>query len=276
MLYPFAYAAPATKAELLRALDGERGQARLLAGGTDLLVELRQGHSVPKRVLDLKRAAGLARISFDTREGLRIGPTVTCAELLASAIVREHFPVLASAAAHLGSPQLRNRATVAGNLCTASPCADMGTALLAHGVTVEIESHRGTRALPLAELFVGVKKTALQPDELLAAIIVPAEQADARGGMEKLKRVKGHDLALCSAALVWKDDRLRVAIGACAPTPVVTPALPAKSSVEDVVAAVRAVIRPIDDLRASADYRRFMVETFVDRLVRTTSPLGRN
>ena len=275
MLYPFAYVAPATKGELLRALDAEGGQARLLAGGTDLLVGLRQGHSVPKRVLDLKRAAGFPRICFDPQEGLRIGPAVTCAELLESAVVREHYPVLATAAAHLGSPQLRNRATVAGNLCTASPCADMATALLAHGAAVAIESHRGTRVLPLAELFVGVKKTALEPDELLGAIIVPAAQAGARGGMEKLKRVKGHDLALCSVALVCKAGRLRVAVGACAPTPVVTAELPASSAVEDVVAAARAVIRPIDDLRASAAYREFMVGTFVERLMRAASAEGR-
>jgi CO/xanthine dehydrogenase FAD-binding subunit len=275
MLYPFAYAAPAGKADLLRLLDAERDQVRLLAGGTDLLVELRQGRSVPKRVLDLKRATGFDRITYDSREGLRIGPAVTCAELLQSTAVREHYPVLTAAAALLGSPQLRNRATVAGNLCTASPCADMGTALLAHAAEVELESQRGTRLLPLAGFFVGVKKTALRRDEILSAVLVPADQAGARGGMEKLKRVRGHDLALCSVALVRKADRMRVAVGACAPTPVVTPELSADASIEDVLAAVRAVIRPIDDLRASAEYRQFMVETFVGRLVGAASVEGR-
>jgi CO/xanthine dehydrogenase FAD-binding subunit len=267
MLHPFSYAAPTSKAELLLALDAERDEARLLAGGTDLLVALRQGHAVPKRVLDIKRIGELRRLSFDPQDGLFIGATVTCAELLASPIVRERYPVLAAAAAKLGSPQLRNRATVVGNLCTASPCADMATALLAFGAGVVVESRRGERRVPLEQFFTGVKKTALLRDELASAVIVPAAQADARGGMEKLKRIKGHDLALCSVVLVSKGQRLRVAVGSCAPTPVVTPELPAEAAVEDVVAAARAVIRPIDDLRASAAYRAFMVEAFVGRLV---------
>lgn len=267
MLHPFAYTAPRSKAELLRILDAEREDARLLAGGTDLVVEIRAGRVAPRRVVDVKKVEGLGRLSFDAREGLSIGATVTCAEILADATVRERFPVLCGAAAKLGSPQLRNRATAAGNVCTASPCADLGTALLAFDAAVEIESLKGRRTVPLREFYLGVKRTVLGRDELVTGLTVPAALAGATGGMEKLKRIKGHDLALASVVLVRKNGSLRVAVGSCAPTPVVTPVLPSTASADEVVAAARKVVSPIDDLRASAAYRAFMVETFVRRLV---------
>lgn len=267
MLHPFSYVAPRDKAELLRLLEREGSEIRLLAGGTDLLVELRLAKTPPNCLVDTKKLAELAGIHWNDAEGLSIGARVSCRELLASELVRDRFPLLIDAAGRLGSPQLRNRATVVGNLCTASPCADMGTALLALGAHVELESHRGVRRLPLREFFVGVKKTAIAPDELVTRAIVAPHVAFAKGGMEKLKRIQGHDLALASVAVARTATELRIAIGACAPTPVALPVLAADASVESVAKAAQEAISPIDDVRASADYRRFMVGVYVKRLL---------
>lgn len=269
MLDPFSYVAPRAKAELLARLADGAGQVRLLAGGTDVLPDLRLSRRYPRVMLDLKRVTELRELRFDTKEGLRIGAAVTCADLLASAEVRELFPVLALAAGHVGSPQLRNRATAVGNICTASPCADVASALLAHGAQVEIESKGGARSVSLADFFVGPKKTALAPDELVTRVVVPSAMAGARGGMQKLKRIKGHDLALASVVLVEHRDELRLAIGSCAPTPVPVPVVKASASKDEVLAAARSVLRPIDDLRASAEYRSFMVAVFIERLLAT-------
>lgn len=272
MLHPFSYLAPRKKSELIRVLRDEGGQARLLAGGTDLLAELRFANTAPRWILDIKKIPEFDDIRFDEKEGLSIGPKVTCAGLLENPLVREKYPLLVTAAGKLGSPQLRNRATPIGNLCTASPCADMAAAFLAMGAAVEIESSRGVRKVNVEEFFVGVKKTVLERDEVILRVIVPAEMAYANGGMEKLKRIKGHDLALASVVLVKHNGLLRVSIGSCAPTPVVLPKLPVDAPPELVVEKAGEVICPIDDVRASAEYRTFMVGVFIERLMNRVKP----
>lgn len=269
MMQPLGYLAPRDRSELIARLAEHGHDSRLLAGGTDVIAELRVAlHKHPPRYLiDVKRVPGFRDLRFDPERGLSIGPAVTCADLLESTIIRERFQALTLAAGNLGSPQLRNRATAIGNICTASPCADVATALLALGAEVEIESHRGVRTVPLREFFLHVKKTVLARDELVTRVVVPARMAGARAAMEKLKRVKGHDLALVSVVLVEHQGELRGAIASCAPTPVAMPVLDAGSPVEAVVEAARSVIHPIDDLRASAEYRSFMVGVYVERLL---------
>ncbi len=272
MLRPFAYVAPRTKAELLAILRDEGSDSRLLAGGTDVLAELRMAKTAPKQVVDIKKIDTFEGIRFDPDEGLSMGPRVTCADVLASPLVRREYPLLAVAASKLGSPQLRNRATPIGNLCTASPCADMAAAFLALEAWVEIESARGVRRVPVKDFFVGVKATVVGRDEVVTRVVVPAGMAGAAGDMEKLKRIRGHDLALASVVLVKHAGKLHVSIGSCAPTPVVLPVLPAETPVEEVKAEALKVISPIDDVRASADYRTFMVQVFIERLMARVEP----
>ncbi len=272
MLRPFFYVAPRTKAELLGILRDEGPGSRLLAGGTDVLAELRVAGKAPKQVVDIKKVEAFQGIRFDPGEGLSIGPRVTCADVLASPLVHREYPLLATAAAKLGSPQLRNRATPIGNICTASPCADMAAAFLALGAWTEIESARGVRRVEVKDFFVGVKQTVVEPDEVVTRVVVPAEMAGAAGDMEKLKRIRGHDLALASVALVKHGGKLHVAIGSCAPTPVVLPVLPVDAPVDEVKAEALKVIRPIDDVRASAEYRTFMVQVFIERLMARVEP----
>ncbi len=267
MLHEFSYLAPRERKDLLQLLKKHSGQARLLAGGTDLLCDIRLGTDKPAYLIDVKHIPEMQGITWSERDGLAIGATVTCIEIMRHPVIAKKFPLLAHAAGHIGSAQLRNRATIGGNLCTASPCADLGCSSLALGARVELASVRGTRVIPMKEFFTGVKATQLKDDEVVQRVLYPAEAAGAAWGMEKLKRIKGHDLAVVSVAIARTATWLRVGIGSCAPTPVVTADLPPQATAAAVVAAAFKVVNPIDDVRASRDFRLFMVEEFIRKLL---------
>lgn len=266
MLQEFSYLAPTTLKDLYTLLKKNAGKATILAGGTDLLVELHNNWIAPKLLVDIKKIPEFKGITFSKKEGLSIGGTTVCIDLINDKNVQKHYPLLTDAAHRIGSHQLRNRATIAGNLCTASPCADMGCSLMALGAQVEIGSADGVRVIALKDFFTGPKKTQLKQHEVLQRIIVPIEMAGAKYGMRKLKRIKGHDIALVSVAMARTDKVLRVGVGSCAPTPVVTADLPAKASLEEVKAATYKVVSPIDDVRASRDYRLFMTGEYVEEV----------
>ncbi len=268
MLHEFCYFAPTGRKELLAFLDENKASSKILAGGTDLLVDVRGGKEKPGILVDIKKIPEYRIISFDPVEGLSIGAAVTCFQLISDRVIASKFPLIADAASRIGSPQLRNRATIAGNICTASPCADLGTALLALGASVETASAGRRRLIPLRDFFTGVKKTRLQRGEIVERIIVSPDMAGARGGMEKLKRIKGHDLALVSVAMIRNGNNLRIALGAAAPTPVVIEDLPASTPLGKVVEKVGDAIKPITDIRASQEFRLFMARNFVEKLYR--------
>jgi CO/xanthine dehydrogenase FAD-binding subunit len=267
----YGYAAPKARAELLGLLAerAERGAgAKLLAGGTDLLVNIRAGVVSPELVIDVKKVAGLSGISWSASDGLIIRPAVTINELLRDPAVGSRFPLLVECARDLASYQIRNRATVVGNVVNASPCSDMAPALLCLEARAVIASLRGLREVAFADFFKGVKKTVLRPDEILERIIVPASSAGARGGYRKLKRIAGHDLGIVGVALMRKDGLIRLGISSSAPTPLLVDGLKEDDPAERVVSAARRAISPISDVRCSKEYRGFMVETFVKRLLR--------
>jgi CO/xanthine dehydrogenase FAD-binding subunit len=268
MLQKFEYAAPAGRAELLSLLAERGADSKLLAGGTDLLVNIRAGVMKPALVIDVKKVAGFTGLSWSASDGLLISPGTTINDLLRDRSVAERFPLLAECARDLASYQVRNRATVIGNVVNASPCSDMAPALLCLGARALIASARGQRELPFVEFFKGVKKTVLREDEVLERIIVPASAAGARGSYRKLKRINGHDLGIVGVALMKKEGLMRLGISSSAPTPVLVDGLKEGDPEEAVVAAARAAISPIGDLRCSKEYREFMVETFVRRLLR--------
>ncbi len=269
----FTYLAPGSMKELYLMLKKSSGKARILAGGTDILVELHNNWIAPDCLIDIKKIPELSGISYSPTKGLSIGATTVCIDLINDANVRKHYPLLADAAHRIGSPQLRNRATIAGNLCTASPCADMGCSLLALNASVELGSADGVRVIPLKDFFTGPKKTQLKKHEILQRIMVPADMAGASFGMRKLKRIKGHDIALVSVAMARTAKGIRAGIGSCAPTPVVTAELSPDASVEKVIAAVEKIVSPIDDVRASREFRLFMVKDFVEKIY---PELGKN
>lgn len=267
MLHQFSYAGPRSKQELLRILDDHEGNAKVLAGGTDLLVNIRNGVMKPQLVVDIKKVSGYEGITYSPAEGLVFRPAVTINEILKNQAVRDHYPLLQECGHDLASYQVRNRATIMGNVVNASPCSDMAPALLCLGAQAVIASSKGTRVVPFTDFFTGVKKTVLGPAEVLESIVIPPTAAGAKGAYRKLKRINGHDLGIIGVAVSIKGDVLRIAVSSAAPTPVVTPDLPASISVEDAVAATRKIISPISDVRCSKEYREFMVDVFVKRLL---------
>ncbi len=269
MLHEFLYRAPDRRASLYDLLSELAGKSafRLLAGGTDLIVDIRAGLAKPAYLIDVKKVNEYHQIIYDAKEGLSIGAAARCIDVIKSDAVRQHYPLIAEAAHEIGSLQIRNRATLVGNICTASPSCDMGPTLLCLEAEVDIASKRGARRVPLVNFFKGVKKTLLEPDEVAERIIVPPSMAGARGSIEKLKRIKGHDLALASVALLKQGDRMRVAVGACAPTPVILRDFSLSASPSEVQDEAVKWIKPIDDLRASKDYREAMVRSFIARLM---------
>jgi carbon-monoxide dehydrogenase medium subunit len=262
----FKYRAPVSRAELFD-LIAQHEAVRILAGGTDLLVDIRNGLAHPEVVVNIKHVGGLRDITWSPTDGLVIGAAATINDVLRSAAIREHYPLLAACAQDLASYQIRNRATVVGNVVNASPCSDMAPGLLCLQASAVIASHRGERVVAFRDFFTGVKKTVLEHDEVLERIVVPAQSAGARGGYRKLKRIKGHDLGIVGVALLKHNGDLRLGISSAAPTPVLVDGLPTETPADDVVAAALAAISPISDVRCSAEYRAFMAETYVRRLL---------
>jgi CO/xanthine dehydrogenase FAD-binding subunit len=259
----FEYFEPGTLEEASALLAGG-GQA--LAGGTDLLVELREHLREARRVVNIKKIGGLDELAYG-KEGLRIGALVTAREIEISPVVAEFYASLRQAVRELGSIQVRNRATVVGNICRASPSADTIPPLVADGASVEIN---GARVVPLEVFFTGPGKTVLKPGELVTAIVVPRPPAGTRKVYIKHGRRKAMELATVGVAVTRTPDETRIALGAVAPTVIRARAaeqiLQKNSSLlEEAAVAAMAEAKPISNVRASAEYRREMVRVLVKR-----------
>lgn len=266
MLHDFSYVAPTAVDELFTFLATHGTKTAVFSGGTDLFVNIRGGLSAPDYVVNLKSVPGLSDLSFDPKAGLSIGACVPVTRVLNDPTVNKKYGVIAKAAGELATHQLRNRATVVGNIVTASPCGDMSSPLLCYDAQVEIASAGGSRIVALKEFITGVKRTVLQPEEIVTRIIVPTTYAGTKGNYLKLKRIKGHDLGVVAVAMIATSKVIRVAISSAAPTPVLLPDFPASASAETIKESARKAISPIDDVRCTKEYRAFMVEEFIDRL----------
>lgn len=267
MLSTFAYLVPRTRSELLDMLEEHSPAARLLAGGTDLLVNIRSGIMNPDFVINLKKVEDFRGISYSEKDGLIIRPAATINDVLRSDAVRTHYPLLAVCARDLASYQIRNRATVIGNVVNASPCSDMAPALLCLDAKAVIASAKATREVSFREFFLGVKKTVLQPDEMLERIVVPSSMKGARGSYHKLKRINGHDLGIVGVALMRHDGIMRLGISSAAPTPVFVGDFDGKEKADRVVERALKSISPISDVRCTKEYREYMTETYIRRLL---------
>ncbi len=267
MLHDFSYHRPGTLPEALDFLAHHGSESAVLSGGTDLFVVIRAGIVTPAHVIDLKGIEELSRLTWDEKEGLSVGACVTVNDLIESPVVMKHFPVLPVAGHELATFQLRNRATMVGNLVTASPCGDMGSPLLTLGGEVVLVSARGERRMPVAQFITGVKRTLIEPDEIVQRVVIPPVWADAAGGYHKLKRIKGHDLGVVSVAMIRKAETLRCAISSAAPTPILLPDISLPTSLEAVQQKAQEMISPIDDVRCTKEYRAFMVGIFIKRLM---------
>ncbi len=276
------YVAPGSLDEALALLADESTASRLVAGGTDLLVELDRGeHGGTELLVDLGRIPGLADIKID-RDVLRIGALVTHNQVVASDLCRTRALPLAQACYEVGSPQLRNRATVVGNVVTASPANDTISALLALGASVEIESAAGRRVVPLAEFITGFRSTDLAPGELVTALAVPALADDQLGIWVKLglRRAQAISVVHLAAVLTMDDGRVAdaaLALGSVAPTVLLVPDIAEVlvgrpldgEAIDDAAAAATRTAAPIDDVRSTAAYRSEMVGTMTRRALAT-------
>jgi carbon-monoxide dehydrogenase medium subunit len=269
----FEYFEPATLGEALALLARYQGRAQPLAGGTDLLVELKEQLRRADCVVNIKHIPGIDGLSFDARQGLRIGALVTAREVEISPIVLDKYSSLAQAARELGSIQVRNRATIVGNVCRASPSADMLPPLIADGAQVTIQGGSGERRVALDDFFTGPGMTVLAPGELVTEIRVPAPAP--RTGKVYLKhgRRKAMELATVGVAVSLSENEIRIVLGAVAPTPIrarrAEELLRGKTLndelIEKAAEAAESESRPISNVRASAEYRREMVGVLTRR-----------
>ena len=290
------YYQPTTLSEALALLSQYGEQARVIAGGTDLVIELERGVRRQQTLIDITRIPGLDGIALDGEE-IVLGPLVTHNDVAASALlVARAFP-LAQASWEVGAPQIRNRGTVAGNLITASPANDTITPLWAlDGAVTLASAQRGERRLPFSQFFQGVRRTAMQPDEMLVAIHLRALPAHARGAFIKLGLRRAQAISLVNVAVVVEFLRVpsvpvskelgkmeelpiasaRITLGAVAPTIVRAEAAEASllgqpltdAAIAQAAELAAQAARPIDDLRASASYRRAMAGVLVGRALR--------
>ena len=217
-MHTFAYARPASLAEAVARLAAHGPAARVLAGGTDLIVRLRDGSAAPAVVIDVKRIAELRAGIHEADGRVVIGATTVMTDIAADALVLRHFPALAEAAAVVGSVQIRNRATIAGNICNASPAADTAPSLLVHGASVVAEGPGGTRRISVDELFVRSGVTTLARGELVTAIELPIPAQRIASAHVRRTRRRGHDLA--SVTLTCGVDAAgvtRIAYGSVGP-----------------------------------------------------------
>lgn len=274
----FDYIAPRTLDEALKALNKYKESSKLLAGGTDLIPHVKKREiKAPQYIIDLKNIQGLNKITYNT-EGLHIGPLATINSIAQSQKVQQHYPMLVRTALSMASPQVRNRGTFAGNICSAVPSADSAPSLLALSASVKAIGGRKERVIPMEQFFLGPRSTTLKPNEMLFEITIPKPLPGSRGVYLKLSPRHSMDLAVVGVAVVGtckngicKD--IKIALGAVAPTPIRAPmaesVLQGKAVTPEMIAeaAKKAVTEcsPIDDHRASKEYRCDMVYVLTQR-----------
>jgi carbon-monoxide dehydrogenase medium subunit len=221
----FDYIVPETLDEALRALNKYKDASKLLAGGTDLILQLKKRErAAPKYIIDLKGIAGLDDVTYDAA-GLKIGPLATITAIAQSQAVQEHYPILVRAALSMASPQIRNRGTFAGNICNAAASADSAPSLLALSASVKIRNSRKERIIPIEQFFTGPGKTVLKTNEIVVEIALPKPLPASRGVYLKLSPRHSMDLAIVGIAAVGTCDNrickdIKIALGAVSPTPI--------------------------------------------------------
>ena len=267
-MHPFDYVRPDTLSDVIELRLAGGDNARILAGGTDLMPRMRAGDFRPDVVVDVKRVQEL-RPQIIERDGvLRISATAVMADLVKHYAVQTLFPALAEAANQVGSWQIRNRATLVGNVCNASPVADTVPALLIYDASVEAASRSGARMIRLADFFTGPGRTVLRPDEIVTAVEIPGPARRTSAAFTKLGRRVGVDLAAVNVCCgVDPDGVTRLAYGSVGPTALtaedrtgrlVDPAVSAPER-DAILAELASVATPISDVRAGREYRQAML-----------------
>ncbi len=279
----FSYHRPETLAEA-SALGRRLGVgACYLAGGTEVLPDLKQGRDRVEHLIDLSRVADLREIRMDGSE-LVVGATASLTHVCDDPYVREHFAPLAEAARTVAGEQVRNQATIGGNFCRAVPCADTPPICIAGDATLTLEADGGSRTLAALDFFRGPRRTVLEPGELLTEIRIPRQPPHSGAAYERFSRRRGSALAVAAVAarIVLDGGTIadaRVVLGAVGPTPLLAAAcgralvgeMPTAECVATAAAIAATEARPITDVRGTVDYRHELVEVLTRRALTTAA-----
>ena len=287
----FDYIKPKTLAEASQFLAAHAGEARPLLGGTDIFVRMRDGVWKDKYIIDVKGMNGTNGISFDPAKGLTIGAAVTMNQVSAHPDVKKHYAVLADAVDKVASYQLRSRATIVGNICNASPAGDTIGACILLGGVLNVHGLDGARQEPPTTFFKGPGSTALKPGDVVTSLQLPLSPTGMVGKYFKLGRNKSSDLSIIGVTVLGFPDetaasgyRIKLAMASVAPVPLVVEKveelLAARPVTDETIAdAAKAAMEgctPIDDVRASARYRKIMARNLSQKaLTEIWNQLGR-
>jgi len=276
----FEYIAPKSTEEVIALLASKNGDARILAGGTDLIVQLREGRRNAKLVIDIKDIPELTLITFDSKNGLHIGAGASCHTICVDANVSKHYPGLVDGIHLIGGVQIQNRASIGGNLCNASPAADSIPALIVHEASCNITGPNGSRVLPVEEFCVAPGQNALGAGEFLTSVNVPTPKENFGAGYLRFIPRNEMDIAVvgAGASVVLDEDKThfvsaRIALGAVAPTPLLASAAGAflsgkavtHENVKEAARMAQEIAKPITDLRGTAEHRKHLVAVLVER-----------
>ena len=269
----FEYFKPKSLQEASELLLQYAGEGHILNGGTDVIVRMHEGLSAPKAIIDIKGINRLKEITYDEKEGLVIGACATMYEMEQNRNLVEKYRVLAEASHTVGSCQVRNRATMVGNITNASPLADTATPLLAMDAIVKVFGPEGQREISIHDFFVWVRKTCLKEGEIVTGVKLPAFGEKVFGSYQKHARRDEVDLSTVCASVVKVESSIRIALGSVAPTPIrarkAEAFLLGKELTEKIIqeAAEIAVSEttPIGDIRASKEYRQEIIKVLVTR-----------
>jgi len=278
----FDYLKATTVEEACSLLSQYKDKAKLIAGGTDLLVSMRRQRITPLYVVNIKTIPNLDYINYDG-DGLRIGALAVLNDVESSPLVRHRFPVISYSAHQIGTPQIRNVATMVGNLCNAAPSADMAPSLIGLGAKAKLKGPEGQRVVALEEFFTGPGETTLQTGEMLIEIQVPNPPTNTQGAYLKLPARTAIGLAVVgTAAVVTLDSKdtsivdIKIVLGAVAPTPIrahkAENILKGKAIedklIEEAAQVAAEEAKPISDVRGTASYRKEMVKVLTNRAIR--------
>jgi len=277
-LHEFSYEAPTTVDQAVKLLASDGDSARVICGGTDLLIQMRNAVRKPRLLVDVKSIREMREISFDPKSGLKLGAAVPCIEIHESQLMHRYYPGLTEAAHLIGSLQIQSRASIGGNLCNASPAADTSPALLALGAIAKIAGPNGTREVAVEKFFTGPGTNVLQKGELVIQILIPAPAPHTADRYIRMIPRNEMDIAIVGAgACVTLDgDKVsaaRIGLGAVAPTPILAPKAAEfvigkkldEKTAERAGELAREAASPIDDMRGTAEYRVHVIGVLTKR-----------
>lgn len=277
VLEPFEYFEPKTIEEAINTLSAGEGKAKVLAGGVDLVSTLRRREVEIESVVSIQKIPGLNFIDLTRNNGLRIGALTTLRTIELSPLVQKHYRVISEAISKVSSIQVKTMGTAVGNLCVGTPASDLAPSLIALGAALEIAGQGSLRTVPLEEFFMGVKKTILQPNEVVTQILIPAPAPRTGSAFLNLVRTAS-DIAKINIAVTITVSRktckdVKIVLGAVAPIPMrakeAEEAIKGKSIGENIIERVAQEaaneVKPITDIRSTDEYRREMAKILVKK-----------